>query len=92
MYHLPVLRRLVIIPFNARFSKYLEDGVTIDPKFRPYIKYELNEQSSIEYMIKIGIEGLKRIIENNTFNSLIFNECFNRVVLIFVFIQLLLNR
>lgn len=26
-----VLRRLVIIPFNARFSKYLEDGVTIDP-------------------------------------------------------------
>lgn len=64
-----VLRRLVIIPFNARFSKYLEDGVTIDPKFRPYIKYELNEQSSVEYMIKIGIEGLKRIIENNGFTK-----------------------
>ena len=27
----------------------------------------------------------------NTFNAIIFNECFNRVVLIFVFIQLLLN-
>lgn len=64
-----VLRRLVIIPFNTRFSKYLEDGVTIDPKFRPYIKYELNEQSSVEYMIKIGIEGLKRIIENNGFTK-----------------------
>lgn len=64
-----VLRRLVIIPFNARFSKYLEDGVTIDPKFRPYIKYELNEQSSVEYMIKIGIDGLKRIIENNGFTK-----------------------
>ena len=64
-----VLRRLVIIPFNDRFSKYLEDGVTIDPKFRPYIKYELNEQSSVEYMIKIGIDGLKRIIENNGFTK-----------------------
>ena len=64
-----VLRRLVIIPFNARFSKYLEDGVTIDPKFRPYIKYELTEQSSIEYMIRLGIEGLKRILENNGFTK-----------------------
>ena len=64
-----VLRRLVIIPFNARFSKYLEDGVTIDPQYRPYIKYELTEQSSIEYMIRLGIEGLKRILENNGFTK-----------------------
>ena len=61
-----VLRRLVIIPFNARFSKYLPDG-TVDPEYNPYIKYELVEQSSIEYLIRVGVEGLKRIIENNEF-------------------------
>lgn len=61
-----VLRRLVIIPFNARFTKYLPDG-TLDPDYNPYIKYELVEQSSIEYLIRVGVEGLKRIIENNEF-------------------------
>lgn len=64
-----VLRRLVIIPFNARFSKYLEDGITPDPDYNPYIKYELVEQSSIEYMITLGVAGLKRIIENNEFTQ-----------------------
>lgn len=63
-----VLRRLVIIPFNARFSKYLPSG-ELDPDFNPYIKYELVEQSSIEYMIRVGVEGLKRIIENNEFTK-----------------------
>lgn len=63
-----VLRRLVIIPFNARFSKYLPSG-ELDPDFNPYIKYELVEQSSIEYLIKVGVEGLKRIIENNEFTK-----------------------
>lgn len=61
-----ILRRLVIIPFNARFSKYLPDG-TVDPDYNPYIKYELIERSSIEYLIRVGVEGLKRIIENNEF-------------------------
>lgn len=64
-----VLRRLVIIPFNARFSKYLPDGITIDPEYDPYIKYKLIEQSSIEYLIQLGIQGLKRILENNGFTS-----------------------
>ena len=63
-----VLRRLVIIPFNAQFSKYLPDG-TVDPEYNPYIKYELVEQSSIEYLIRVGIEGLRRIIENNEFTK-----------------------
>lgn len=57
-----VLRRLVIIPFNASFSK-------TDPDYNPYIKYELIEQTSIEYLIRIGIEGLKRIIKNNEFTK-----------------------
>lgn len=64
-----VLRRLVIIPFNARFSKYLSDGVTPDPEYNPYIKYELIEQSSIEYLIRVGVEGLKRIIDNQGFTK-----------------------
>lgn len=57
-----VLRRLVIIPFNAAFSKD-------DPDYDPYIKYKLVEQGSIEYMIALGVQGLKRVIENNQFTN-----------------------
>lgn len=64
-----VLRRLVIIPFNARFSKYLPDSVTIDPDFDPFIKYKLIQKESIEYLIKLGVEGLKRVITNNEFTK-----------------------
>jgi putative DNA primase/helicase len=64
-----VLRRLVIIPFNARFSKYLPDGVTIDPDFDPFIKYKLIQKESIEYLIKLSVEGLKRVITNNEFTK-----------------------
>lgn len=63
-----VLRRLVIIPFNATFSKYLPDGA-IDPEYNPWIKYDLVTQESIEYLIAIGIQGLKRVIENNEFTQ-----------------------
>lgn len=63
-----VIRRLVIIPFNATFSKYLPDG-TVDPEFDPYIKYKLLEQGSIEYLIQLGIKGLQRIIANNEFSK-----------------------
>lgn len=57
-----VLRRLVIIPFNATFTKD-------DPDYRPYIKYELIQQDSIEYLIQLGVAGLKRILENNEFTK-----------------------
>ena len=62
-----VLNRLVIIPFNARFTKYLPSG-EIDPDYNPKIRYELVEQSSVEYLIRVGVEGLKRIIENQGFS------------------------
>ncbi|MFL2104158.1 phage/plasmid primase, P4 family [Mycobacteroides abscessus] len=55
-----VTRRLVIIPFNARFS-------SDDPGFKPHIKYDLRKQESIEYLIKIAIQGLKRVLDNNKF-------------------------
>ncbi|MDD6558364.1 MAG: phage/plasmid primase, P4 family [Faecalibacterium prausnitzii] len=57
-----VLRRLVIIPFNATFT-------VDDPDFDPYIKYKLVEQGSIEYLIRVGIEGLRRVIQQNHFTQ-----------------------
>ncbi|MFI3236793.1 MAG: phage/plasmid primase, P4 family [Lachnospiraceae bacterium] len=56
-----VLRRLVIIPFNATFSKD-------DPDYDAFIKYKLVSQEAIEYMIMLGIQGLKRIVTNEEFS------------------------
>lgn len=57
-----VLRRLVIIPFNARFSKS-------DPDFDPYITWKLKDEAVMKYLVRIGIEGLKRVIENRDFTT-----------------------
>lgn len=57
-----VLRRLVIIPFNATFSKDADD-------YDPYIKYKLIEPDSIEYLIRVGVEGLQRVILNQGFTQ-----------------------
>lgn len=57
-----VLDRLVIIPFDARFSKD-------DPDFDPYIKYKLIKEEALEYLIILGIEGLKRVLKNQSFTS-----------------------
>ena len=55
-----VISRLVIIPFNARFSAN-------DPDFDPYIKYKLIVPEVMEYLIVLGIKGLKRILANQQF-------------------------
>lgn len=57
-----VQRRLAIIPFDAKFS-------ADDPDYRPYIKYELRQQECIEYMILLGIQGLKRVLLNQKFTD-----------------------
>ena len=57
-----VLRRMVIIPFNATFSKS-------DPDYDPYIAWKLKDQEVMEYLVKIGIDGLKRILENHSFTQ-----------------------
>lgn len=49
-----VLRRWIIIPFNAQFSKN-------DPDFNVNIEYDLAEQQSIEYLIALGVQGLQRV-------------------------------
>lgn len=57
-----VLDRLVIVPFDARFSKD-------DPDFDPYIKYKLIQEDSLEYLIKLGVQGLQRVLENQGFTE-----------------------
>lgn len=49
-----VLRRLVIIPFNATFKE-------TDTDYDPNIKYKLSTQDSIEYLIALGVQGLQRL-------------------------------
>lgn len=55
-----VLDRLIIVPFNARFSP-------TDTDFDPYIKYKLRSEESMEYLIQLGIQGLKRVLTNLAF-------------------------
>lgn len=57
-----VQRRLVIIPFQAVFT---ED----DPDFDPDIKRKLFKQSAMEYFIKIGVAGLKKVLEQKHFTK-----------------------
>lgn len=57
-----VLRRLIIIPFHATFS---ED----DPDFDPNIEDKLFKQSAMEYFIKIGVQGLKRLLSQKHFTK-----------------------
>lgn len=57
-----VQRRLLIIPFEARFDKS-------NPDFRPFISTELQEQTAIERLILLGIQGLKRILIDKAFTT-----------------------
>lgn len=57
-----VISRLVIIPFNARFTKD-------DPDFDPYIIYKLTTESAMEYLILLGLEGLKRVLRAYSFTE-----------------------
>ena len=57
-----IKRRLIIIPFNAKFSKD-------DPNFVPYISDKLQTQASMEYLIQLGLNGLKRVLANKAFTE-----------------------
>ena len=57
-----VLRRIVIVPFNASFKRN-------DPTFKHNIIKELITQESTEYLIKIGIQGLHRILDAQNFTQ-----------------------
>lgn len=62
-----VLDRLIIVPFNAKFSKD-------DPDYDPFIKYKLREDSVMEYLINIGIQGLNRVLKNQSFTTCVSVE------------------
>ena len=57
-----VISRLVIIPFNAKFTPE-------DPDFDPYIIYKVTTENAMEYLIKIGLEGLKRVLKTYMFTE-----------------------
>lgn len=57
-----IIDRLIVVPFNATFSKN-------DPDYDPYIKYKLVQDDCIQYLIKLGIEGLKRVLERKAFTE-----------------------
>ena len=57
-----VQRRLIIIPFDATFS-------ASDPDFNPNIKHLLKTEEVMQYLINLGIQGLKRVLLNRAFTS-----------------------
>lgn len=57
-----ILRRLTIIPFDARFDPD-------DPDYTPDIKYKLRDIECVEYMVLLGIEGLKRVLKNKAYTK-----------------------
>ena len=59
-----IRRRLVIVPFNGKFTKE-----NLGDSFNPYIGSKLKSQESMEYLIKIGVEGLKRVLENKEYTT-----------------------
>ena len=57
-----ILDRLIIVPFNASYNKGTEG-------FSPFIKYQLRDEACMQYLIKIGIEGLQRVLANAAFTD-----------------------
>ena len=57
-----ILRRLVIVPFNARFTPD-------SPDYKPFIGDDLKCQESMEYMVQIGLQGLKRVLESRQYTT-----------------------
>ena len=55
-----VINRLIMIPFNARFD-------TDSANYDPFIKYKLQTEECMEYLIQIGLDGLQRVLENQQF-------------------------
>lgn len=57
-----IMRRLVIVPFDAKFS-------STDKNFKPEIENDLKGQESMEYLIQLGIQGLKRVLKSKNYTT-----------------------
>lgn len=55
-------RRIVIVPFSARFSK-------ADADYDPFIEDKLMSDEAMEYLLKIAIDGLRRVLLNRSFTT-----------------------
>lgn len=79
-----LMRRLILIPFNAKFSSR-------DSDFDPFIKDKLTSPEAMQYLLKLGIVGLKRVLQRKQFTipevvaaELRHYEEFNNPVLAFI--------
>lgn len=57
-----ITRRLVIVPFNARFDDK-------SPDFKPFIGDKLKGQESMEYLIQLGLKALKKLLLARKFTT-----------------------
>ncbi|EAG8700785.1 DNA primase [Listeria monocytogenes] len=57
-----LLRRLMLIPFNAKFKP-------TDDDFDPFIVDKLMTDESLEYMLQVAVKALKRLLKNNKFTK-----------------------
>lgn len=57
-----LMRRLIIIPFRAEFKETDED-------YDPFIIDKLMTNEALEYLLKIALEGLDRILYNRAFTK-----------------------
>lgn len=55
-----LMRRLIIIPFNAKFSSR-------DADFDPFIKDKLVTDQAMKYFLRIALNGLKRVLGQKKF-------------------------
>lgn len=55
-------RRLIIIPFNAKFTPQDED-------YDPFIEAKLLTDDAMEYLLKISLIALKRLLRNGKFTE-----------------------
>lgn len=53
-------RRLIFIPFNATFSKK-------DKDYDPFILDKLTSHEAMEYLLKLALQGLNRVLINHSF-------------------------
>lgn len=57
-----VIDRLIFVPFNAYFDEN-------SPDFDPDIEYKLREEVCLEYVILLGLKGLRRVLDNRKFTT-----------------------
>lgn len=55
-------RRIILVPFQARFSK-------ADHDYDPFIEDKLLTEESLQYLLKVSIEGIKRVLFNRGFTK-----------------------